>query len=358
MDKLVDKLIVFLLCITFYFQGANGSFVVVPILVAIIISAAQSYFDNNNLKTALFCLYIVLCFVNPVFVCFMPMMCYDVLIIEQKWLWVLAFLPSAAGFLKTFSLDELIVVALILVSYFLRYRSYSVQKLKENYFSLRDQSKEMSILFERKSKELMEKQDYEVKLAKLNERNRIARDIHDNVGHILSRCILQIGALMATSRDEQTKEGIRQIKDNLSGAMDSIRNSVHDLHEKSVDLYTELKTLIDGFEFCPVEFEYNIESDLDLKLKYCIITIIKEALANIIKHSNATMVNIFLREHPALFQLVVQDNGTKITNSTEGGIGLKNIAGRVEAFGGHLNIRTDNGFKIFISIPKENTIER
>ena len=198
----------------------------------------------------------------------------------------------------------------------------------------------------------MEKQDYEVKLAKLNERNRIARDIHDNVGHILSRSILQIGALIAVSKDEHSKDSIKLIKDNLVGAMDSIRDSVHDLHEKSVDLYTEIKTIIDSFEFCKVELEYNIDSDFDIKLKYCVITIIKEALANIIKHSNATKVRICFREHPALYQLVVHDNGTKIKLSNDTGIGLKNIASRVEAYKGHLNIKTDNGFKIFISIPK------
>ena len=355
MDKLIDKLIIFLLCIAFYFQNASYSLIVVPILVAITISAYQSYNDNKKIMIAVFAFYILLCFYDPIFIFFLPLICYDILFIEPKYLCVLTFIPIGFEFIKSYRVVDLIIVSMVIVAFLLKYRSVSTERLQENYFSLRDKSKETALLFEQKSKELMEKQDYEVKLAKLNERNRIARDIHDNVGHMLSRSILQIGAFLAISKDESTKESIKQIKDNLVGAMDSIRSSVHDLHEKSIDLYTEIKTLIDSFEFCTVDFEYNIESDLDVKLKYCIIMVIKEALANIIKHSNATNVNIYCREHPAFLQLVVQDNGKKTSSNTEDGIGLKNIASRVEAFGGHLNINTNNGFRIFISIPKESS---
>ena len=55
---------------------------------------------------------------------------------------------------------------------------------------------------EQKNKELLEKQDYEIQVATLNERNRIAREIHDSVGHLLSRSILQLGALKAVHRQE------------------------------------------------------------------------------------------------------------------------------------------------------------
>ena len=53
-----------------------------------------------------------------------------------------------------------------------------------------------------KKQEPMEKQDYEIYLATLRERNRIAREIHDNVGHMLSRSILQMGALITIHKEE------------------------------------------------------------------------------------------------------------------------------------------------------------
>ncbi|HBL84829.1 MAG TPA: two-component sensor histidine kinase [Clostridiales bacterium] len=212
----------------------------------------------------------------------------------------------------------------------------------------------MALMLEIKNKELIEQQDNEINLATLNERNRIARDIHDNVGHMLSSSILQIGAILATAKDDTTKESLKSINTTLSNAMTSIRDSVHDLHEQSIDLYNEVRILVDKFTFCTVDLDYDVQSNPEKKLKYCFITVIKEALSNVIKHSNATKVSIILREHPALYQLVIQDNGTKPDRENSVGIGLTNIKDRVAAFNGNVNIMADKGFRIFISISKEN----
>ena len=82
-----------------------------------------------------------------------------------------------------------------------------------------------------------------------------------------------------------------------------------------------------------------------------IIAILKEALANVIKHSNATEVKICLFEHPSLFQVIIQDNG-RVFKTNPNGIGLENIRQRVDALKGIVNFETTNGFKIFISFQK------
>jgi signal transduction histidine kinase len=233
----------------------------------------------------------------------------------------------------------------------MKHRSFLLEKTKSKYNALRDTTKEFSLQLENKNKELMEKQDYEINLATLNERNRIARDIHDSVGHILSNAILQTGALMATCRDEVMKERLTVLKDTLSSGMDSVRSSVHDLYEESIDLYTETKRLCDGFDFCEIALDYDMDSNPDKKVKYTMLSVVREALSNIIRHSDATQVRITLREHPALYQLIVRDNGTKKAPDGDG-IGLKNIAQRVESVGGLVNIGYDKGFTVFVSIPK------
>jgi len=134
--------------------------------------------------------------------------------------------------------------------------------------------------------------------------------------------------------------------------MDSIRNSVHDLHDESLDLQVELQTLIKNFEFCPVKFDYDVESPLDKEVKYCFMAVVKEAFSNIIRHSNAAEVSLVVREHPGLIQLVVKDNGTGSVNPDCTGIGLKNISDRVAALNGNVNVTADRGFRIFISVPK------
>jgi signal transduction histidine kinase len=94
-----------------------------------------------------------------------------------------------------------------------------------------------------------------------------------------------------------------------------------------------------------------------------LLAVIKEALSNISKHSDATEVKLILREHPALYQLIIRDNGSKpvqgLVLSPEGeyipgsqGMGLKSIFERVERLNGNVRITIDNGFEVFVSIPK------
>jgi len=239
------------------------------------------------------------------------------------------------------------------VCYLLKYRTNSLNKIKKQYMMLRDTAKERSILLEKKNNELMEKQDYEINMATLNERNRIAMEIHDNVGHLLSRCLLQLGALMTINKDETFKESLSSIKDTLSQAMDSIRSSVHNLHEESINLESQIYSIVNSFDFCPVSLDYDITENVEKGLKYCFISIVKEALSNIIKHSNATEASVTLREHPALYQLIIQDNGKVTGYNIDDGIGLNNISERVRKYNGNMHINIENGFKIFISIPKK-----
>lgn len=204
------------------------------------------------------------------------------------------------------------------------------------------------------NRELMEKQDYEVRLATLNERNRIAREIHDNVGHLLTRSILQVSALQVVVRqDEELCRELNGVKDSLSSAMDSIRRSIHDLHEESIDLRMQLLALTEAFSFCPVKLRYDA-GELPKDVKYCFIAITREALSNIAKHSGATQAEVSVLEHPALVQLVVQDNGVRRGVRDRAGIGLQNMRDRVEAFHGVFRAeQAGEGFRIFISIPKE-----
>jgi len=239
-----------------------------------------------------------------------------------------------------------------MLAYMIKYRSQNLNRIKLEFTKYIDNSKELSLLLKKKNSDLLEKQDYEINVATLHERNRIAMEIHDNVGHLLSRDLLQIGAIMAINKDDQLRESLSAVKDTMSQAMDSIRNSVHNLHDEAIDLYSHINGLISEFTFCTIHLDYDIGDDLAIKLKYCFIAIVKEALSNIIKHSHATEVNVALLEHPALYQLIIQDNGFVNDYNPDSGIGLTNITDRVRTFNGIIHINIENGFKIFISIPK------
>ena len=83
----------------------------------------------------------------------------------------------------------------------LEVKSTQLEIKEEKLKKIRDDSAERNLLLKEKNKELLEKQDYEIYTATLRERNRIAREIHDNVGHLLSRTILITGALKAVNKD-------------------------------------------------------------------------------------------------------------------------------------------------------------
>jgi len=352
MNKLIDKLVILTLCMVCYIQSELDLYFVVPVICAIAAGALQSYFDGDIAKIAVFIAYCILSIFNPAFFYFLPVVCYDVFSVKWRYIVSLSAIPAILALQSLPIIACVFIILFFVLSLLANLRTSSLEKVRGEYLALRDDTKEFSMQLESKNKELMEKQDYEINLATLNERNRIARDIHDNIGHVLSNSILQTGALMATCKDGAFKERLNTLKVTLAQGMDSIRESIHDLHDESIDLYTEVKSLIDNFRFCEVAMDYDLEGNPDNKIKYTLLVVLKEALANIIKHSNATGVHIVLREHPALYQLIIKDNGTKKAENGDG-IGLKNIAQRINALKGVFNISHENGFTVFVSIPKE-----
>jgi len=80
---------------------------------------------------------------------------------------------------------------------------------------------------------------------------------------------------------------------------------------------------------------------------------LQEALTNIINHSDATEVKVILNEHPALYQLIIKDNGKVKKFDVNDGLGIRNMIDRVHSLSGNINIITENGFEIFIAVPKE-----
>ena len=123
--------------------------------------------------------------------------------------------------------------------------------LEHLYRQTRDDSTERNLLIKEKNKTLLEKQDAEIYNATLKERNRIAREIHDNVGHLLSRSILMVGALkMISASQPALAEPLGNLENALNDAMDNVRKSVHDLHDESINLREALEGLTSQFTFC------------------------------------------------------------------------------------------------------------
>lgn len=152
-------------------------------------------------------------------------------------------------------------------------------KLRSKFLKSRDDSVELERLLKRRNRELKENLEYELRINTLNERNRIAREIHDNVGHILTRSLLRVGALNTVCPKEQEvlKSGLNILKDDLNTAMESIRKSVHGIRDESLDLRLELEKITAGLKNrFNTEVVYDMSDEIPVKIKSAFTAILKE----------------------------------------------------------------------------------
>lgn len=366
MPHINDKAVLSLISFYLYLACYKTDYSPIHILLFAILTCLCIYTENYRIKLAIFLLALGLCQFWPPCLLLLPPIYYDIIYSLYGSFTFLTLVPLILNFSEYTIKDLSFCFLLFILTTFLKHRTLLYVKMKREYNEQRDNSKELEMIQEERNQSLLENQDYEINVATLNERNRISKEIHDNIGHILSRALLQIGALLLITKEDTAKEGLTTLKVSLSQGMDNIRSSIHNMYDESIDLYTSIDTLTREFTFCPINFDYDIRNMPEIKLKYAVIAIIKEALSNIIKHSNASKVQVSLREHPALYQLIISDNGQiegekririsaleKSQNYFDG-MGLQNITDRVKGFQGNMNITADNGFKIFITIPKNN----
>ena len=342
-----------LYCLVALFYGKSDIKMVAAVLCTVIM-VCGCYSCTQKYRQGILLAYGLSGFWNQDFIWFYPVFIYCSMSCGRRILGILLTIAGVLFYSEKISAKILIYLLLdCIIAAFMEYNTRKYTTLKEEFRRTKDDSEERNLLLTEKNKMILEKQDYEIETAILKERNRIAREIHDNVGHVLSRSILLVGAAKTVNKDENMRFVLNGLDESLNSAMNSIRSSVHNLHDESETLREITEGIIKDFENCTME--YDISEIIPNKIKYCFAAIIKEALSNVIKHSNATAVKIVLREHPALYQLYIEDNGKGYSEkeADSKGIGLKNMQERVTSLGGTLQINGKNGFRIFAVIPKQ-----
>ena len=354
-SELLEKLLICLLCATVLPDTGGLTLPVVSVLCVITCTCLIQAADNRLIQYIIISFYIVTCFIKPCFITFFPVPAYD---ISRKKLFP-AVLPAVFAFYYRISegltvREAVGILIFCLAAAVIEQLDRKVTDLRHELIVTRDSAVENNNELRDTNRRLLAAQDSEVHLATLKERNRIAREIHDNVGHMLTRTILQTGALQIINKDENLKEPLESIKSTLDTAMTEIRKSVHDLHDESIDLEALLREAIAPLrERFDVNFEYDMPGHVDGKVKYCFAAIVKEAVNNIIKHSKGDRAEITVRDHPGMLTLIIRDNGPCPERIGDGGIGLENMRERVNALKGNINISSgSDGFKIFVSIMK------
>ena len=339
---------------------------VIALLLAISYLAMMTLADAKSLwRPLLFTgLFYGFSIIFPLCLLFSPLIAYHLISRQNKLmlgisLLLIIDLSFQSDVISLFPTGTFLAFGLMIAGYAVT-QTRQIDKLTSSLQKTRDDSTELTLLLQDKNRSLRDKQDYEIYAATLKERNRIAREIHDNVGHLLSRAILITGAMKMTNQISGLQEPFESLDSSLGEAMDSIRKSVHDLHDDAVDLEKALEEIIADFSFCSVDFSYHLSKTIAREVKYNVIAIVKEALNNVMKHSNANLVQLTVSESEDLYQVMIEDNGTTISPNTPTnplnietrGIGLINMTERVKKLHGTITFYSQNGFRIYIKLPK------
>ena len=197
------------------------------------------------------------------------------------------------------------------------------------------------------------------------ERKRIAKDLHDGFGQIMSAIKLNLNSLVTNA--DKLPEDKRKIYETLGSLIDTGTREIRTISRNLMPAFLADDGLIEAIRnLCDItansntisiDFHTNV-NDLNLgsNANVGLFRIIQELINNMLKHSNANSGNIQLVSHGNSIVLMVEDNGVGFDSSKQtkaSGLGLKNIVARVKSMNGAINIdsRPGNGTTITAEIP-------
>ncbi len=259
MNRLFDKSIVLACCIAAAMGLAVDARLVAAFCLGVIATSlaelAQKERTRRTSEAASYACIIAAVFVPP-FVPFAPLALYDIARrVHRERAWIALSIGSVFTFALVADLraDELTARTLLLTAILsvaatlLSLRTAQLEREQRRMHRTRDELQERALALEARNRDLADRQDYEVELATLAERARIAREIHDNVGHQLTRASLQAEALRVVHADEPgVAADFADVKRTVDEALQLVRASVHALNDNAVDLSVQLERIVEG----------------------------------------------------------------------------------------------------------------
>ncbi|MCU0534399.1 MAG: response regulator [Hydrococcus sp. Prado102] len=189
-------------------------------------------------------------------------------------------------------------------------------------------------------------------IAILEERNRIARDIHDSLGHALVALNIQMETALTLWQDDPNKAYtfLVEAKQLGSKALEAVRQSVTDMRSDPLHgqlLERAIATLIEEFYqttgIMP-QCQIDLSQPLSERVNLAVYRILQEGLTNICKHSQATAVRLTIQTTAFDLSLMLQDNGRGFrVDNTSCGFGLQGMRERIAALGGKLKLDSEPG---------------
>jgi NarL family two-component system sensor histidine kinase LiaS len=202
-------------------------------------------------------------------------------------------------------------------------------------------------------------------IAVSEERNRLARDLHDSAKQQAMAASLELGtALTLFERDPQGAKSHLVEADALVDAVrKELTNLVHELRPQDMDgrdFSDALKEYaIEWSHRNGIELDFNIEgsNEISLEARQTLFRIAQEALANVARHSYANYVDLSLEYGMNDVTMSIKDDGCGFDQSApHGGIGLNSMAERAGVLGGNMTVESvpGQGTQIKVTLPAKN----
>ncbi|MGH4140652.1 sensor histidine kinase [Clostridium sp.] len=365
MDRwiIIYEFSILIYCISNYLQSGieNSTFAISTILSYICLKTCYYIFSKFKYVDIILILTLVLVVVEYFYV-------YDLIILvlpiniymllgkkdQHKWISIIAIIISVY-FIKHDILKEYILIAALgYLVYILVNISFSgMQKLTEENERL---AKRNATLLSKLNKdaEFYKQSKY---MSQLQERNKIAQEIHDNIGHVLSGGIMQLEAakLLLDVDIPKSKSMVQGTINVLREGMDNIRITLKNIKPPAEQLgITKIKVLIEEFSSnsgIKSNFLYNSNIDKITTVQWKLIyDNVNEGLTNTMKYSKASKVIVGIEIHNKIIKLEVKDDGIGCITVIKG-LGIAGMEERIVDAGGQVIIDGTQGFSIISLIP-------
>ncbi|MEM8810849.1 MAG: sensor histidine kinase [Cyanobacteria bacterium P01_G01_bin.38] len=220
-----------------------------------------------------------------------------------------------------------------------------------------------AVLAERKSRQQASALSQEVEtLAADLERTRIARNIHDSLGHTLTTLDVQLEVAQAlhTQEPERALQALNRAKHLSNESLQEVRRAVSTMRHGSFDLPVALGSLVEQVKQTYPEQPLTIETQINLpslplQVSQQLFLIIKEGLTNIQKHSQASLVKLWAQMTPEGITVGLSDNGIGFSpGKPSTGFGLRGMQERVQLLAGQMTVHSTpgKGTLIQVTIPE------
>ena len=366
---LVDKVVLLCGCVLLaLLTMETDAVVMVWLLGAVAVSGMGTFADRSRWVIVMPVAYLLLGTLTTASVVGAPLAAYDLGRFaasgnrRERVAAAISGLPFAAVVARQVPRTPVLALALAIcaLAALLALRTTQEEAVRMSLHVVRDDLREKVLTLQDTNARLLRAQDYELRAAALAERTRIAREIHDGVGHLLTRLLLQVKALQVVHRDEPgVVSDLATLDTGLDEALDSMRRSVHALSDEGEELATSLNLLGSRCGIDSVSVDCSTDVEPPAAVARCVVAVVREALTNAARHGRAHSARVAVTDYPAFWQVTVDNDGVvpvedePAVDGHEGaGLGLRSMTERVEALGGRVRITPRPRFTVFATIPK------